>query len=89
MVKRRKVRKTKGTAAKARAFNWKAHWQAYKKLETKADQAWKKFRTDVKKKAQRKVLIKDQSNLLLLLGECNYMARECMKFTSKSKSLWR
>lgn len=65
--------------AKGDAANRKALWQAYKGLQKRADQAWEKFRNDVKRKAKSDILIQDQNHLLLLLGECNYMARECMR----------
>jgi hypothetical protein len=97
-VARKKARKTargRKTAAKARrkkiavksvAFNKKAQWKAYRELQMRADKAWHKFRADVKRNAKSDVLIRDHSHLLLLLGECNYMARECMRIASKGKS---
>jgi len=72
-------------AAKSLAFNRRAQWKAYKQLQMRADKAWKKFRTDVKKNARSAVLIKDHNNLLLILGECNYMARECSRMASARK----
>lgn len=85
MAKRKVKRAKKAGAKKATAFNKKAHWNAYKQLQMRADKAWKKFRADVKRNAQSSVIVKDQNHLLLLLGECNYMARECMRFASKGK----
>lgn len=79
VAKRKTARK--GDAAKAK--NRKALWDAYRDLQKRADTAWKKFRTDVKRGAKAEVIIKDHNNLLLLLGECNYMARECKRLASK------
>ena len=87
MVKRKVVkRKVKSpTAAQAREYNRKALWKAYKELQMRADTAWEKFRNDVRKNARSDILIKDHNHLLLLLGECNYMARECMRISAKSR----
>lgn len=94
MVKRRKAvrRKTarKGKSTKkgsktATRHNRAAHWKAYHELQTKADKAWEKFRADVRKNARSDILIRDQNHLRLLLAECNYMARECMRMASKGK----
>jgi hypothetical protein len=67
------------------AYNQKALWKAYQSLQARADKAWKKFRGDVRKNAKSDVIVKDQRNLLLLLGECNYMARECMRLAAQGK----
>jgi hypothetical protein len=75
------MKKNKGSAE----FNKKAHWKAYKALQTRADKAWNKFRTHVKRNAASSVIIKDQRELLLILAECNYMARECMRMAGKGK----
>jgi len=87
-VIRKKTRKTvkkKKTAVKSATFNRQAQWKAYRELQMKADKAWEKFRSDVKKNAKSDILIRDHNHLLLLLGECNYMARECMRMASKGK----
>ena len=78
-------RKAKKAPQKAVATNRKAHWTAYRELQARVDKAWKKLRSDVHKKAGPQILIRDKNHLLLLLGECNYMARECMRFASKGK----
>jgi hypothetical protein len=86
-VTRKKVRKTLKTpkAAKTVAFNRQAQWKAYRELQMRADKAWEKFRADVRKNAKSDILIRDHNHLLLLLGECNYMARECMRIANKGK----
>ena len=81
-VTKRKTRKTPKTATR---HNRTAYWKAYRELQMKADKAWNKFRTDVRKNAPSDVLIRDHNHLRLLLGECNYMARECMRMAANSK----
>ena len=61
------------------AKNRKAHWSVYQDLQKKADRAWDKLRSDVARKASPRVLLEDRDNLLLLLGECNYLAGECTR----------
>ncbi len=88
MPKRKTVRKqvSKPAAAASTAdFNRKAQWKAYQELQIKADEAWEKLRRDVEKNAKSDVLIQDNNHLLLLLGECNYMARECMRIAGQGK----
>ncbi len=67
-------------------YNRAAQWKAYRELQMKADKAWEKFRDDVKKNARSDIIIKDNNYLRLLLGECNYMARECMRMATKGKA---
>jgi hypothetical protein len=79
--------KKRGTkkVSKASEENKKAYWEAYKQLQKRVDAAWDKLQQNVLKKASPSVLIRDKNNLLLLLGECNYMARECMELSAKAK----
>lgn len=83
---RRKTSRRKKVASKAGSTNRKAQWEAYRNLQKRVDAAWAKLKRDINKKASPKVLIKGKNELLLLLGECNYMARECTRIMSKSKS---
>jgi hypothetical protein len=92
MIKKKAVRKKisktvqkKKPASQTASYNRQAQWKAYRALQLRADQAWEKFRADVKKNAQSDILIRDHNHLLLLLGECNYMARECMRIANKGK----
>jgi hypothetical protein len=83
--------KSKIAAKKSSAANKKALWNAYRSLQKKADKAWDKFQKDVRKSARADILVSDHNHLLLLLGECNYMARECMRMAAKSgkrRSQW-
>lgn len=82
-VRRKKVSKKKMSADKT--ANKKALWKAYKDLQKRADMAWDKFRADVKRKAKSDILIRDHNHLLLLLGECNYMARECTRIAARQR----
>lgn len=99
MVKRKKkpAKKTasrKPVAAKKKSSknkpvitsNKKAHWDAYKALQNKVDKAWAQLQKNVRKKAPVSVLIQNKNELLLLLGECNYMARECMQFAPQAET---
>jgi hypothetical protein len=68
---------------KETATNQRAQWVAYKELQTQVDKAWKRLQANVKKKAKPQILVRDKNELLLLLGECNYMVRECMRLSSR------
>jgi hypothetical protein len=63
----------------------KAWVKAYQDLQKQASDAWEKYQSNVKKKAKMNVIAKDHLRLVLLLGECEYMARECMRMAAKSK----
>lgn len=69
----------------ANTANRRALWQTYKQLQTEADRAWTRFRSDVEREANIDVLLRDHTHLLLLLGECDYMARECMQFAPPTR----
>lgn len=90
MVKRRKAtrRKPANKLAMRREEikrNKKAQWMAYRELQQKVDQAWENLRANVKRKAAPETIIKYRNALALLLGECNYMTRECMSLEAHSK----
>lgn len=54
-------------------------WKAYESLRDQVHRAWERLQANVRRKAGPETLLKDRNELLLLLGECNYMARECMR----------
>lgn len=87
-TKRTSVKKTakKKTTRREKAplSNQESLWRAYKGLQERIDDAWKKLQIDVKRKAKPEVLTAHKNHLLLLLGECNYMARECMKSSGET-----
>jgi hypothetical protein len=68
--------------AKRIAYSIKAPVRTYHALEKKIDKAWQKLRRDVKRRSLR-AIIKGRRDLLLLLGECNYLARECARCVQK------
>lgn len=78
-------RKPQKDSKHSSAANKKAQWAAFKALQRKVDQAWNKLRLNVKKKAPASAIAKDRNRLLLLLGECNYMARECARAANRAK----
>ena len=83
MVIRRKRRTVRRKAKKA-PFSMKHARKAYKNLEKKIDKTWKKLRGDIKKKSKRAILL-GRRDLLLLLGEWNYMDRECSRLITRKK----
>ena len=91
MAKRAKRKTTKRTSKKSKkaavtksvTVNRKAHWAAYKELQQRVNKQWSKLRANVARKAKPQVIVRDRNHLLLLLGECNYMARECMKLEKR------
>jgi len=85
-TKRKKTaKKTVSSSRKELESNHKAQWAAYKELQKRVDKAWDKLKSDVHKKARPQVLLQDKNHLMLLLGECNYMASECMRCEAKFK----
>jgi hypothetical protein len=91
MVKRRKRtvkrRKRAKITPKKRAgrFNRASYWKTFRELKTKTDKAWKSFQSGVKKKADPATMMRRRNELLLLLGECNYMAKECARLDKQKK----
>jgi len=81
----KKAARKKAPTDKALLANKRAHWKAYRELQKQIDTAWKNLQSDVKRKASTDVLIQNKNHLLLLLGECNYMTRECMKLSARAK----
>lgn len=83
--KRPSAKRKKVAAGSSLTANRKAHWEAYKHLQTRCEKALAKIKADVRRKAKPAVILRDRNQLLLLLGECNYMARECMRFEHNKK----
>ncbi|MEN9654872.1 MAG: hypothetical protein RL235_984 [Chlamydiota bacterium] len=78
---KRKAARKKVTrkAVRGGGANKKAHWETYHKLQKQLDDAFAKLKKDVHRKASAATIVKDKNHLVLLLGECNYMARQCAK----------
>ncbi len=81
----KKTARKRAPTDKSLQANKRAHWKAYRELQKQIDTAWKNLQADVKRKSSPDVLIQNKNHLLLLLGECNYMTRECMKLSAKAK----
>lgn len=67
---------------KAKRKTLKNPRKVYKDLEKKIDRSWRVLRRSVKKRS-RKAILKGRRELLLLLGECNYMAREYARYLKR------
>jgi hypothetical protein len=63
--------------------NYEAMWKTYNQLKNRADQAIKKLNNDIRKNVDNETLMKDRADIILLLGECDYMAREYQKLSGK------
>jgi len=51
----------------------------------KLDKSYKKLDTDIKRHASLDIIKKDSNEILMLLGECNYMVREFHLFEREIK----
>lgn len=78
--KRTKRAAAQGRSSRSDMTNPKLQWEAYLAIERQIDLAWKKLQNDIKRRANPQVILADKNHLMLLLGECNYMARECMRW---------
>lgn len=58
----------------------KAHLKTYRALKKKIELAFGRLRRDVEKKAPTSRIVKDRNELLLLLGECNYLTNEYLRY---------
>ncbi|PIS01519.1 MAG: hypothetical protein COT84_01735 [Chlamydiae bacterium CG10_big_fil_rev_8_21_14_0_10_35_9] len=62
------------------------HFNAYLAMQKKVQKANQKLTTDFKRKNMNwKKVFDDSKDLLLLLGECNYLMKECQKGKKKGK----
>ena len=62
--------------------NQKAHWHAYRELHAQIEKAYNRLKDDVQNKSYSRA-VEDQQQLLLLIGECNYMLQECIRLRDK------
>ena len=62
-----------------------AYLKIYQNLQSQVEKTWKQIQSNIKKKAKPEIIEKDKKHLLLLLGECNYMANECKKMIGREK----
>lgn len=75
------IRRRKKTARKPKKV-WTSH---VAKMQKEIDQALSKLKKDIKRKAPFKVIEKDNNDLLMLLGECNYIVREFHEHVKATK----
>ena len=68
-IKRKKTTKRKSVKKPI----WQAHVQH---MEKRINAALNKLKRDVKRKASYKIIEEDNNELLMILGECNYIVRE-------------
>lgn len=69
---------------KAIEANKQALWKTYHDLHNKAEALMAKIREDMKNGTIEQTR-QDANELLLIMGECNYMAQECKKMQSRRK----
>lgn len=55
------------------------HHKQLSTMNKKIDKTYSKLSKDIKKKANLKTIQKDSNELLLLLGECDYLVNELKK----------
>ncbi|NGX28749.1 MAG: hypothetical protein K940chlam1_00936 [Candidatus Anoxychlamydiales bacterium] len=75
------IRKRKKTARKPKKV-WTAH---VAKMQKDIDKALCILKKDIKRKAPFAVIEKDNNDLLMLLGECNYFVREFHEHVKSKK----
>jgi hypothetical protein len=85
MKKARKKRAKLTPKEQSGLLNRKLYWKAFRELKAKADKAYKRLQSSMKKKSDPATLLRHRNELLLLLGEANYMAKECARL-AKAKA---
>ncbi|NGX44492.1 MAG: hypothetical protein K1060chlam3_00659 [Candidatus Anoxychlamydiales bacterium] len=77
-LKKQAKKPTKKPIAKRRKkASKKPIWAAQvEQMQTRIDNVLKKLEKDIKRKAPYKTIEADNNELLMLLGECNYIVRE-------------
>ena len=74
----------KGKTAKANAYTCNPYFKDLKAVEKKLKTCWTKLNRDTRNNANLSVIARDNDELMLLLGECNYLVNQ---FKSAAKSL--
>lgn len=75
---KQKKRRSSPKASGKEAFSLQSPLRTYKHLEKEIEKTWLELRKEIKKK-NHAAIEKRKDDLLLLLGECNYMAQECTR----------
>lgn len=86
----RKIFKRKQKKLEPELFSCKQinpYTKKYHEMEKKLQQTYQKLDKDFQKNAPISILTKDTQELMMLLGECNYIARECHLFEKKIKGM--
>jgi len=77
LKKRAKKTTKRPTAKKRKKASKKPIWASHvEQMQNRIDDALKKLEKDIKRKASYKTIEADNNELLMLLGECNYIVRE-------------
>ena len=84
-MKRKVVKKKPSSAKRKKTKNANDYKGEMLDMRRKIDKSYKKLDQDLKKHAPYSTIEKDQNQLLMLLGECNYMVREFHLFQNKIK----
>ncbi len=74
-IKKRKTKSQKRTATYTES-DIKAQEKIITQSEKKLHSAIHKLHKDIIRKASKETLMKDHANILLIFGECNYLAKE-------------
>jgi len=86
IIKKRTVRRTRRKSKKALSPSASAYWASFRELQERANQAVARLQASIKRNAAPEILMQEQKNLMLILGECEYMTRECKKMASWNKN---
>jgi hypothetical protein len=76
MKKAKKVKKVIKKKIKKVKSSRKIWEPKFKEMKNKIDKALKKLKSDIEKKQPIEMIEQDNNELLLLLGQCNYLVRE-------------
>lgn len=86
----KKISSSKKRCCDKDLLNPQTQWDAYQAIEGQIYAAWKNLEHDVARGAHPSVLLEDRNRLMLLLGECNYLAREWMSWADYNpKKRWK
>ncbi len=77
------TRQSNTTSAGRSVSNQAIQWSTYQRLQKQVDQAWNTLQRNVREQAPVQAINRAKNDLLLLLGECNYMARECTRLAQQ------
>lgn len=73
------------SSARIKTIRPQGHWNTYHQLHRQVNQAWNQFQACVENRANPETVAKAKNYLMLLLGECNYMARQCKQLAAQSR----